>query len=49
MSRWTAGARKGGWEVTPKGEGTGALRTREIRETRVECATRSKLLKVKTA
>ena len=49
VSRWTAGAHEGGWEVTRRGEGIGALRTREIRETRVVCATRSKLLKVKTA
>ena len=49
VSRWTTGAREGGWEVTPRGEGIGALRTREIRETRVVCATSSKLLKVKTA
>ena len=45
VSRWTAGACERGWEVTPRGEGIGALRTREIRETRVVCAMRSKLLK----
>ena len=34
MSRWTAGAREGGWEVTPRGEGTGALRTTEVERQR---------------